>query len=191
MPTLIITVDLQCCRCSTKIQKILCCMQERGEFEIEKIVYKKETVEVSGPFDAEKLYCKLWCKASKIIKDIKIKPPPPPEEKKPKTDDKKDEDKKPDKPKPKPDPPCKLIFPYMYPPHQYCPTWPCGCPTQHCECHSKPPPPAPTPPPPPPEPTKPACGCHGCSPPYPPYMAPYPPMVVCEENPNYGACTIM
>ncbi|KAF0924906.1 hypothetical protein E2562_014982 [Oryza meyeriana var. granulata] len=78
MPTLVIAMNLQCCRCSTKIQKLLCCMQERGEFEIEKIVYEKKTVVVSGPFDAEKLSCKLWCKAGKIIKDIKIKTPPEP-----------------------------------------------------------------------------------------------------------------
>ncbi|KAF0924905.1 hypothetical protein E2562_014981 [Oryza meyeriana var. granulata] len=111
MPTLIITVNLQCCRCSTKIQKLLCCMQERGEFEIEKIVYEKKTVVVSGPFDAEKLSCKLWCKAGKIIKDIKIKTPPEPKQ------------------EPKQEP-CKLIpFPYTYSPPLYCPTWTCGCAT--------------------------------------------------------------
>ncbi|EAZ30605.1 hypothetical protein OsJ_14658 [Oryza sativa Japonica Group] len=134
MPTLIITVDLQCCRCNIKIQKVLCCMQERGELEIEKIVYEKDTVVVSGPFDAEKLSCKLWCKAGKIIKDIKIKPPE--EKKKPEP---KPDEKKPD-PKPKPDP-CKLIpfpYPYVYPPPPPCG----GCATPHCcDCHPKPPPP--------------------------------------------------
>uniref|UniRef100_A0A0E0DDH9 HMA domain-containing protein n=1 Tax=Oryza meridionalis TaxID=40149 RepID=A0A0E0DDH9_9ORYZ len=184
MPTLIITVDLQCCRCNIKIQKVLCCMQERGELEIEKIVYEKDTVVVSGPFDAEKLSCKLWCKAGKIIKDIKIKPP---EEKKKKPEPKPDE-KKPD-PKPKPDP-CKLIpfpYPYVYPPQ----CWPCGgCATPHCECTSKPPP----------APAKPACGCPAWSsscqyshPPYlpPPAMPPYPPVLVCDEGPQYGACAVM
>ena len=28
MATLIITVNLECCRCSSKIQKILCCIQQ-------------------------------------------------------------------------------------------------------------------------------------------------------------------
>ncbi|KAJ1270781.1 hypothetical protein BS78_06G078000 [Paspalum vaginatum] len=61
MPTLIITVDLECCRCSNKIQKILCCIQDRGEFVIEKVVYEKDKVMVSGPFDASKLSAVLWC----------------------------------------------------------------------------------------------------------------------------------
>uniref|UniRef100_A0A0D9ZK89 HMA domain-containing protein n=1 Tax=Oryza glumipatula TaxID=40148 RepID=A0A0D9ZK89_9ORYZ len=199
MPTLIITVDLQCCRCNIKIQKVLCCMQdwiqslwvvqpynhynrnERGELEIEKIVYEKDTVVVSGPFDAEKLSCKLWCKAGKIIKDIKIKPPE--EKKKPEP---KPEEKKPD-PKPKPDP-CKLIpfpYPYVYPPPPPCG----GCTTPHCcDCHPKPPPPAPAP-------AKPACGCPAWSSPChcypPPAMPPYPPVLVCDEGPQYGACAVM
>ncbi|KAG8081807.1 hypothetical protein GUJ93_ZPchr0014g47495 [Zizania palustris] len=141
MTTLIITVDLQCCRCSTKIQKILCCMQERGEFAIEKVAYEKDKVVVSGPFDGEKLYCKLLCKAGRIIKDIKIVKPEPkkPDDKKPepkKPDDKKPEPKKPDE---KPKPEYKIIpYPYLYPypyytQQQYCPTWQCGCVTPHCE----------------------------------------------------------
>ncbi|XP_040379508.1 protein PYRICULARIA ORYZAE RESISTANCE 21-like [Oryza brachyantha] len=192
MPTLIITVDLQCCRCSTKIQKLLCCIQEGCEFEIEKIVYEKDTVVVSGPFDAEKLSCVLWCKAGKIIKCIKIKPP----------------EKEKEKEKPKPEP-CKLIplsYPYC-PPPQRCPPTPscppCGCATPHCECHCKPAPPPP-PPPPPAEPPKPACGCpanwspscHSCSrcypaPPYPPPAMAYPPVLLCDESPQYGACAVM
>uniref|UniRef100_A0A0E0KQ23 HMA domain-containing protein n=1 Tax=Oryza punctata TaxID=4537 RepID=A0A0E0KQ23_ORYPU len=122
MPTLIITVDLQCSRCRTNIQKLF-------------LLFLTRYVVVSGPFDdAENLCCKLWCKAgSKIIKDIKIKPPPPP----PETEEKKKpEPCKPEKIKIIPYRPC----PYMYPP-QYCPspTRPCGCATSHCECHSKPP----------------------------------------------------
>ncbi|KAL5216340.1 hypothetical protein ABZP36_007741 [Zizania latifolia] len=194
MTTLVITVDLECCRCSTKIQKILCCMQERGEFAIEKVTYEKDKVVVSGPFDAEKLYCKLLCKAGRIIKEIKIVKPEP----------KKPEAKKPDE---KPKPEYKIIpypYPYpYYPQQQYCPPLPCGCATPHCECHSKPQPPAPAPTPkptPPPAPAKPAtCGCsawsscHSCSsyPPYLPPMMPYPPMLFCDESPAYGACAVM
>ncbi|KAL5213877.1 hypothetical protein ABZP36_003029 [Zizania latifolia] len=189
MPTLIITVDLQCCRCSTKIQKILCCMQERGEFAIEKVVYEKDKVLVSGSFDAEKLYCKLWCKAGKIITHIKIDKPPPP-------------------PKKEPKPECKIIpcpYPYPYPcPQQCCPPWPCGCATPHCECHAKTPakqappaqPPAPTPKQAKPAtcgcPTWPSCHCYSpCGPPYPPTMPSYPFMAVCDESPVYGACAVM
>ncbi|TVU14727.1 hypothetical protein EJB05_38217 [Eragrostis curvula] len=79
MPTLNITVDPECGRCSSKIQKVLRCVQERGEFVIEKVMYEKDKVIVSGPFDAEKLACKLCCKAGRIIKNIEIVKPPPAE----------------------------------------------------------------------------------------------------------------
>ncbi|KAJ1270774.1 hypothetical protein BS78_06G077500 [Paspalum vaginatum] len=190
MPTLIITVDLECCRCSNKIQKILCCIQDCGEFVIEKVVYEKDKVMVSGPFDAIKLSAVLWCKAGRVIKNI--------------------EEAKPPKPKPKPEPaPCKLMYAYPYP--YPCPqtpgaswSWPCSCPTPHCGCQwSKPAPaPAPAPAPPPPEPLKtpeckcptwsPSCYCGGGYPPYmmPPHM-PYPyPVVVCDDS-NPPACAIM
>ncbi|PAN37908.1 hypothetical protein PAHAL_7G132500 [Panicum hallii] len=235
MPTLIITVDLECCRCSAKIQKVLCCIQDRGEFVIEKIVYEKDKVLVSGPFDADKLSSKLCCKAGRIIKKIEVKPPEKETPKSPKPElpckpicpypypypypqptwpcscptpyccgcqskppPPKEESKSPEtKSKPKPDPAlCKLIYPYpyLYPCPQ--PAWPCSCPTPHCGCQSKP---ASTPPPAPAEPPKPpACQCPAwspcyCSGGYPPYMPPpmpYP-MVVCDESPPYGACTVM
>uniref|UniRef100_A0A804RJ35 Uncharacterized protein n=1 Tax=Zea mays TaxID=4577 RepID=A0A804RJ35_MAIZE len=201
--TLIVTVNLECCRCSSKIQKILCGIQQEGEFTIEKIVYEKDKVLVTGPFDADKLSCKLWCKAGRIIKDIQVAKP-------------KDE-------KPK-NPSCKLVYPY-YPcyPFQLCPqqqpgAWPCsgGCPHPHCGCQSKPPPPPVPPPPPPPPPppmppacqcsTWPSCYCGGYPPPMPPscqcstwpscYCGGYPPpmpypMIVCDDSPPYGACTVM
>ncbi|CAD6261064.1 unnamed protein product [Miscanthus lutarioriparius] len=119
MPTLIITVNLECCRCSSKIQKILCCIQQgtysyhlsfssgqyirKGEFVIKKIMYEKNKVLVSGPFDADKLSSKLWCKAGRIVKNIEVAKPPPKPDPKP-------------EPKPKPEPsPCKQIYPYPYP----------------------------------------------------------------------------
>ncbi|TVU14728.1 hypothetical protein EJB05_38218, partial [Eragrostis curvula] len=111
MPTLIIMVDPECCRCSSKMQKVLCVnvlLDEldlatliRGEFAIEKIVYEKDKVMVSWPFNADK----LSCKAGRIIKNIKVAKTPPP----------KPEPKPEPKPKPKSEP-CKLI-PYPYP---YC-----------------------------------------------------------------------
>ncbi|XP_021318403.1 protein PYRICULARIA ORYZAE RESISTANCE 21 isoform X2 [Sorghum bicolor] len=187
MATLIITVNLECCRCSSKIQKILCCIQQ-GEFVIEKIVYEKDKVFVTGPFDANKLSSKLWCKAGRIIKNIEVAKPTP--------------KKSPEPPKPpKPEPlSCKLIYPY-YPYPFPCPqpgAWPCSCPMPHCGCQPKPPAPEPPAPPPPPSkppacqcPTWPSCYCGG----YPPYQPlpttmPYP-MIVCDDSPPYGACTVM
>ncbi|KAG2565922.1 protein PYRICULARIA ORYZAE RESISTANCE 21-like [Panicum virgatum] len=230
MPTLIITVDLECCRCSSKIQKVLCCIQDRGEFVIEKIVYENDKVLVSGPFDADKLSSKLCCKAGRIIKKIEVAKPP-------KNDPPKCPKKEPvtctaiypypypypcpqpawpckppkEEPKPKPEPPsCKMIYPdpYPYPCSQ---PWPCSCPSPHCVCQSKPAPPPPEPPKPPACqcqcPAWSPCYCSGggmpacqrqcpawlpcyCSGGYPPYMPP-PTMLVCDDSPPYGACTIM
>ena len=215
---------------------------DRGEFVIEKIVYEKDKVLVSGPFDADKLSSKLCCKAGRIIKKIEVAKPPP-KTGPPKSPKKepvpckakcpypysypcpqpawpcscptpyccgcpspklpppppKEEPKPPEtKPKPKPEPaPCKVIYPYPYPYPYLCPqpVWLCSCPMPHCGCQSKPTP-TPPPAPPPPEPPKPpACQCPAwspcyCSGGYPPYMPPYP-MVVCDDSPPYGACTVM
>ncbi|XP_066344133.1 protein PYRICULARIA ORYZAE RESISTANCE 21-like, partial [Miscanthus floridulus] len=95
MGKLKITVDLECGRCSTKIQKVLCCIQERCEFVIEKVEYEKDKVTVSGPFDANKLSCILWAKACRIIKNIEIV--------------------KEKEPEPKPEPKCKLVYSCPYP----------------------------------------------------------------------------
>ncbi|TKW04132.1 hypothetical protein SEVIR_7G089300v4 [Setaria viridis] len=82
MGILVITVDLECCRCRAKISKVLNCLKE--EFCIEKIEFedKNKKVVVRGKFDAEKLCKKVWCKAGKFVKEIVIAevwpmPPPP------------------------------------------------------------------------------------------------------------------
>lgn len=168
---MIVTVDMDCCRCSAKIHKVLSSIQDRGKFPIEKIVYGEEKVLVSGPFDADELSCKLRCKAGKVIRNIEVakppasKPKPKPDPPKPKIDE------KPTEPEPKP-------VPYAYPyPCPYPSTWPCA---PYCECHSKPPAPPPVP--------APTCQC-------PPYQMPMPmqcaPVVFCEETPPYGACAVM
>ncbi|RLM64545.1 late cornified envelope-like proline-rich protein 1 [Panicum miliaceum] len=72
MPTVAITLDLSCCRCRSKIQKILCCIQERCGFVFEKVVYEKEKVVVTGPFDAIELCCKLRCKAGCFVTKIEL-----------------------------------------------------------------------------------------------------------------------
>ncbi|KAF7009028.1 hypothetical protein CFC21_023657 [Triticum aestivum] len=176
MPTLSITVDMGCSRCSAKIQRVLSSIQDRGKFVIEKIVYEDKRVLVSGPFDADKLTCKLWCKASNVIKNIEVVKPPVVA--KPKDDPPKQK-KQDEKPETKPAP-CNQLVPYAYPyPLPYPSAWPCGCGTPCCEGHSKPPPPAPAP----------TCQC----PAYPPYQQPMPmpctPMVICEESPP--ACSVM
>ncbi|CAL9769958.1 unnamed protein product [Musa acuminata subsp. burmannicoides] len=76
--TLILKVDLECSRCSKKIKKTLCKLQDRAR--IQSIAYDEEngTVTLSGPFDPDCLSKKLCCMAYKVIKDIQIKPPPPP-----------------------------------------------------------------------------------------------------------------
>jgi len=189
MPTIIIKVDLECCRCQAKIKKVLDRITEKGEFVIDDKEYDKKNnrVIVSGPFDADKLADKLCCKACNIIKEIeiveptkkeelqppppekKVKPPPPPPAK----------TKKP----PPPPPPTKVVevpypCPYPYP----FPAWPSGCCCHHghggcycCSCVRQDPPPAP-------------------APQYimlPSYSYPWGGYkMVCEEEPSY-ACTIM
>ncbi|WVZ85328.1 hypothetical protein U9M48_032269 [Paspalum notatum var. saurae] len=114
MPTVSITLDLTCCRCRSKIEKILCCIQERCEFVFEKVVYEKDKVLISGPFDAVDLCCKLRCKARGFVCKIEIVPPPPPkltkEEEEEKKKEEEEEKKKTEDPKRKPDA-CKQIIP--------------------------------------------------------------------------------
>ncbi|XP_066348691.1 protein PYRICULARIA ORYZAE RESISTANCE 21-like isoform X1 [Miscanthus floridulus] len=84
MGILVITVDLECCRCRDKITKVLDSLKE--EFCIEKVEFEdkkeKKVVVVRGKFDPEKLCKKVWCKAGKVVKEIIIVdvwpiPPPP------------------------------------------------------------------------------------------------------------------
>nr|CAD1819416.1 unnamed protein product [Ananas comosus var. bracteatus] len=87
--TLILKVDLECCRCNRRIKKVLCKLQEREN--IKSIVYdeKNNTVRVSGTFNPQCLSKKLRrkaCKACLVIKDIQIqedKPPPSPHRSRP------------------------------------------------------------------------------------------------------------
>ncbi|PUZ36999.1 hypothetical protein GQ55_9G083100 [Panicum hallii var. hallii] len=119
MPTIKIKVDLECCRCYTKIQKVLTRIQEKGEFCIDDIEYdeKNNKVIVTGPFDPDKLADKLCCKACKIIKEIEIVEPPPKEPEPPKK-----EEPKPPPPAPKeepaPPPPAKVDPPPPPPPKE-------------------------------------------------------------------------
>ncbi|XP_078163912.1 uncharacterized protein LOC144558917 [Carex rostrata] len=86
--TLVISVDLGCCRCRQAIQDYLCQLQGKHCNRIVAIVYdeKNNHVLVSGPFDPEQLKRKLLCKFPKIINGIDIREPPKekPKEEKPK-----------------------------------------------------------------------------------------------------------
>lgn len=220
MPTIIISVDLECGRCRAKIEKVLNRIQEKGEFCIDDIDFdeKNNKVKVTGPFDPDKLADKLCCKACKIIKQIEIVEPPPPPPPKPKEEPKKEEPappqpekkekpapppakveeppkEKPPPPKEQPAPPppkvVEVPYPWPYPyPYPY-PAWPSDC----C-CHHG------------------HGGCHCCScgkapeappapqPPQPQCFPQYVPQpypcnpcgggfrIVCEEDPSY-ACAIM
>ncbi|CAL5032369.1 unnamed protein product [Urochloa decumbens] len=107
MGILVITVDLECCRCRAKITKVLNCLKE--QFSIEKIEFqdKDKKVVVRGKFDAEKLCSKVWSKAGKFVKEIVIAEvwpmPPPPKPCKPcKEDPEHCKPPKPEASKPKP-----------------------------------------------------------------------------------------
>uniref|UniRef100_A0A0E0KQ19 HMA domain-containing protein n=1 Tax=Oryza punctata TaxID=4537 RepID=A0A0E0KQ19_ORYPU len=80
MAILVITVNMQRCRCKEKIDKILNCL--RCKHCIEKIEYEGEKVIVRGSFCAEELRTCIWRKAGcKIIVNIiivEVWPPPPP-----------------------------------------------------------------------------------------------------------------
>ncbi|KAJ1270782.1 hypothetical protein BS78_06G078100 [Paspalum vaginatum] len=174
MPTVAVTLDLACCRCRSKIEKILCWIQERCGFVFEKVVYEKDKVLISGPFDAVELCCKLRCKAHCLACKIEI---PPPEK-------------------------CTTLilcpYPYPYPcPYPYpqplaCPPN-CPKPPRSCECPSCCGPPRPCLPPPcpphhpcPPPPP----GCRQC-PPWTPCKCPGYPLVVCSEENYPPNCTVM
>ncbi|CAN6248430.1 unnamed protein product [Urochloa humidicola] len=109
MTILVISVDLECCRCRAKITKVLDCLKEK--FCIEKVEFedKLNKVIVRGKFCGKKLSKKICCKAGRIIKEIKIVevwPPPKPKPEEPKPKPKPEEPKpkpKPEEPKPKPE----------------------------------------------------------------------------------------
>ncbi|KAH7660602.1 Copper chaperone domain-containing protein [Dioscorea alata] len=80
--TLILEVDLSCCKCHRKIKKILCELKDQENIKEINYDVKNNKVTISGPFDPHTLTRTLYCKACKII--IKISTPPPPPDPKPK-----------------------------------------------------------------------------------------------------------
>ncbi|XP_040384826.1 early nodulin-75-like [Oryza brachyantha] len=89
--TIILKVDLDCHKCYNKIRKILCCLQDQERITTISYDNKNNIVVVAGPFDAQRLCCRIRCKGGKVIKDVHIvdgaggkpakmveSPPPPP-----------------------------------------------------------------------------------------------------------------
>ncbi|KAL5213613.1 hypothetical protein ABZP36_002765 [Zizania latifolia] len=176
MAILVITVDLNCCRCKEKLNKILSSL--KWKYCIEKIEHDEKddkVVVVRGNFCPEKIRKVIWCKAGNFVKDIVVvevwpRPPPPPPVKKPVTPPAPSVaappppittaapagptaptagSKKKVTPPPPPPPPAKPeceLVPWPYP-LPYPVPW--GCPLQS-HCCPKPPPPKPKPKP---------CGC--------------------------------
>ncbi|KAL5204418.1 hypothetical protein ABZP36_009289 [Zizania latifolia] len=88
--TLILKVDLGCCQCYKKIRKILCKLQDQERIRTISYDNKSNTIVIVGPFDAQRLCCKIRCKGGKVIKDThiidgaggkpaKMEEPPPPQ----------------------------------------------------------------------------------------------------------------
>ncbi|CAD6253060.1 unnamed protein product [Miscanthus lutarioriparius] len=81
---LIVVVDLDCHKCYHKIRKILCKLQDHERIRTISFDNKSKTITIVGPFDPQRLACKLRCKGGKVIKDVHIvdtnggggKPPP-------------------------------------------------------------------------------------------------------------------
>ncbi|XP_074568719.1 protein PYRICULARIA ORYZAE RESISTANCE 21-like [Curcuma longa] len=79
---LVMEVDLDCRRCSKKIKRTICKLQEK--VKILRISYdqKNGIVIIAGRFDPERVSKKLKDEAGKVIKSIKVEeekeePPPP------------------------------------------------------------------------------------------------------------------
>ncbi|XP_062201566.1 protein PYRICULARIA ORYZAE RESISTANCE 21-like isoform X2 [Phragmites australis] len=70
--TLVITLNLSCCCCFTKIRKTLCKLQESEDIRAISYDKKQGTVTISGTFDPLVLPCKLRRKAGCVIRDIRL-----------------------------------------------------------------------------------------------------------------------
>ncbi|CAO2149835.1 unnamed protein product [Urochloa humidicola] len=80
---IIVVVDLDCHKCYNKIRKVLCQLQDCEKIRTISFDDKSKTITIVGPFDPQRLACKLRCKGGKVIKSIHIVDPsaagmPPP-----------------------------------------------------------------------------------------------------------------
>ncbi|KAJ1276394.1 hypothetical protein BS78_05G211700 [Paspalum vaginatum] len=74
---IIILVDLDCHKCYNKMRKILCQLQDRERIQTISFDDKSKTITVVGPFDPQRLACKIRCKGGKVVKDVHIVDAPP------------------------------------------------------------------------------------------------------------------
>lgn len=79
---MVIKVDLQCCRCSKKIKKILCEIPQVKDLIFDE-KQNKVKIKVVG-CDPEKVRQKICCKGRAFILGIDIIPPEPPKKEGPK-----------------------------------------------------------------------------------------------------------
>ncbi|XP_031273539.1 protein PYRICULARIA ORYZAE RESISTANCE 21-like [Pistacia vera] len=103
--TMVIKVDLKCCKCYKKVKKILCKIPQ-----IKDQVYDEKqntvTIKVACCYSPEKILQKIRCKGGKSILSIEIKPPPKKQEEPKKPQEK---PKEPTKPHPCGGP-CEQLF---------------------------------------------------------------------------------
>ncbi|KAJ0019001.1 hypothetical protein Pint_09449 [Pistacia integerrima] len=127
--TMVIKVDLKCCKCYKKVKKVLCKIPQ-----IKDQVYDEKqntvTIKVACCYSPEKILQKIRCKGGKSILSIEIKPPPkkPEEPKKPQ-----EKPKEPTKPHPCGGPCGQLVC--GRPPcsgRPVCDSWVSGC---NCGCN--------------------------------------------------------
>ncbi|CAO2142480.1 unnamed protein product [Urochloa humidicola] len=72
---IIVVVDLDCHKCYNKIRKVLCQLQDCEKIRTISFDDKSKTITIVGPFDPQRLACKLRCKGGKVIKSIHIVDP--------------------------------------------------------------------------------------------------------------------
>ncbi|KAK3119161.1 hypothetical protein QOZ80_9BG0714890 [Eleusine coracana subsp. coracana] len=81
---LIVKVDLDCHKCYEKMRKILCKLQDQERIRTISYDDKSKTIAIAGPFDPQRLACKIRCRGGKTVKDVQIidvdggGPPPSP-----------------------------------------------------------------------------------------------------------------
>ncbi|KAJ1276386.1 hypothetical protein BS78_05G211300 [Paspalum vaginatum] len=63
---IIILVDLDCYKCYNKMRKILCQLQYQERIRTISFDDKSKTITIVGPFDPQRLVCKIRCKGGKI-----------------------------------------------------------------------------------------------------------------------------
>ncbi|WVZ57263.1 hypothetical protein U9M48_007668, partial [Paspalum notatum var. saurae] len=72
MSTIVMGVDLDCDKCSKKIRKAICKVQDKASIRTISYDEKTNTVTVTGPFDADEVADRLTSGAGKVITDMHV-----------------------------------------------------------------------------------------------------------------------